>query len=299
MISLKLNNLDVQVKRHKFSDGAIGIKLEGVLPRRVEVAQIYAPLRYTDPQSLLFEVASLVDIVREINSKATVLLFLPYLPYARQDRRMVSNDALTLKVFTTFLNSLNLDAVLVFDCHSDVGVFGLNNVHHVTQDKVVSVNPLLFDINGNDSPVIVAPDAGALKKIDKVAGIFRNSGVVVMGKRRDVETGNIVGHRILESTTHIADKRCVIFDDICDGGATFISAAAALREAGAARVELFVTHGIFSRGVPNLLENGIDKVYTTDSVDFGDREQFVSDGTLKIYPCFEIARNLNLRGIVE
>jgi ribose-phosphate pyrophosphokinase len=56
--------------------------------------------------------------------------------------------------------------------------------------------------------------------------------------------------------------RCLIVDDICDGGATFVALARKLREAGAIEVSLFVTHGIFSKGKD--LE-GIDNIYTTGS----------------------------------
>lgn len=71
--------------------------------------------------------------------------------------------------------------------------------------------------------------------------------------------------RILDDVD-LTDKTVMILDDICDGGRTFIEAVKHLREAGAKRVELYVTHGIFSKGVENLLDNGIDHIYTTNSL---------------------------------
>jgi ribose-phosphate pyrophosphokinase len=54
-------------------------------------------------------------------------------------------------------------------------------------------------------------------------------------------------------------------DDLCDGGATFIGAAKCLRDAGAKFVGLVVPHGIFSRGVSHVLDNGIDHIHTSNS----------------------------------
>ena len=57
----------------------------------------------------------------------------------------------------------------------------------------------------------------------------------------------------------------LIVDDLCDAGGTFIGSAQVLRDAGARSVSLYVTHGVFSKGVENLLNNGIDAIYTTTS----------------------------------
>ena len=58
----------------------------------------------------------------------------------------------------------------------------------------------------------------------------------------------------------------LIVDDLCDAGGTFIGSAQVLRDAGARSVSLYVTHGLFSKGVGNLLEQGIDRIYTTSSL---------------------------------
>ncbi|CCJ77069.1 Ribose-phosphate pyrophosphokinase [Cronobacter muytjensii 530] len=63
----------------------------------------------------------------------------------------------------------------------------------------------------------------------------------------------------------VKDKAVLIVDDLCDAGGTFIGSAQVLRDAGARSVSLYVTHGVFSKGVENLLNNGIDQLYTTTS----------------------------------
>ena len=61
-------------------------------------------------------------------------------------------------------------------------------------------------------------------------------------------------------------KRCLLLTTSATLAAPFIGSAQVLREAGARSVSLYVTHGIFSKGVEHLLNNGIDAVYATTSL---------------------------------
>ncbi|AVJ48165.1 ribose-phosphate pyrophosphokinase [Salmonella phage SE131] len=292
MINLSVNALDVAIDTGKFSDGALRLKLSGVLPRNVESAIIRVTAD-TDPQNQFFEVACVVSVLRWINPRIRITLFMPYLPYARQDRRMVANDAFTLKVYANQLNALELDSVLVFDAHSDVGPGLIENCVNIPQNRLLQVNPWHYGLTAGDDIVIVSPDAGALKKIHGIQKVIPNIGLVVLDKERNVETGEIVGMRIVDSTLQsLEDRRCVIFDDICDGGMTFIGAATALKKAGAKSVELVVTHGIFSKGYDHLLQNGVDKIYTTDSVAFCEKPH-VDHPQVRIYNCDHLMRTLN------
>lgn len=292
MINLSVNALDVAIDTGKFSDGALRLKLSGVLPRHVESAIIRVTAD-TDPQNQFFEVACVVSVLRWINPRIRITLFMPYLPYARQDRRMVTNDAFTLKVYANQLNALELDSVLVFDAHSDVGPGLVENCVNIPQNRLLQVNPWHYGLTAGDDIVIVSPDAGALKKIHGIQKVIPNIGLVVLDKERNVETGEIVGMRIVDSTLQsLEDRRCVIFDDICDGGMTFIGAATALKKAGSKSVELVVTHGIFSKGYDHLLQNGVDKIYTTDSVAFCEKPH-VDHPQVRIYNCDHLMRTLN------
>lgn len=63
----------------------------------------------------------------------------------------------------------------------------------------------------------------------------------------------------------LTGKHCLIVDDLCDGGATFLALATKLREYGAEKVYLYVTHGIFSKKYEEL-KKVIDHIYCTNSV---------------------------------
>lgn len=290
MLRLKLNALEIPLSQGLFSDGALRLKLQGSLPRVCESASIYVT-HDRDPQNTYFEIAAVVDIVRSMNPRIKINLFMPYLPYARQDRRMEFADSFTLRLFTDNINRLELDSVLIFDSHSDVGTALLKNCVSVPQSSLIQSNPFRYELTKGEPIVVVAPDAGALKKVHGVQAALSIKDVVVLDKERDVTTGEIKGMRIVDSPfENLEGRRLVIFDDICDGGATFVGAAKALKEAGASSVELVVTHGIFGRGTDLLLNSGIDQIFTTDSVQMFQVEK--SD-KVHIFSCEHMALNLN------
>lgn len=203
-------------------------------------------------------------IDKMIPQKATTkTVIFTYLPNARYDRHMFKGDAAALKVFANLVNAMEFDAVCALDTHSNVAENLFNCFHNLPQKEVAA-----HFASDPRIDFLVAPDAGAAKKTEEAAKEV-DKPYVTMAKVRNLKTGEITGMRILDDVD-LTGKTVMILDDICDGGRTFIEAAKYLREAGASRVELYVTHGIFSKGVENLLDNGIEHIYTTNSL--GDAE---------------------------
>ena len=91
--------------------------------------------------------------------------------------------------------------------------------------------------------------------------------MVIGHKNRDPFTGEITHTSISGSTgDETKPQTHIIFDDICDGGRTFIELAKVLRRNTAHhdRIVLAVTHGLFTKGVDVVLEH-VDAIYTTNS----------------------------------
>jgi len=263
MIRVKINGVSVALNQVDFSDGAGSLNFVGTLPRNPVSSTIFAKADKSLPE-LFFEIAQAVNILRHLNNRIVIELQLPYMPYARQDRRMIRNDSFSLEVFADLLNSLNIDKVISVDVHSDVSHL-VKRLHVISQEDIMSFSWVRNTLPYGD--VLVAPDAGSLKKIEKVASVLNPAGRVTMSKIRDTSTGRIVESEIIDCSLSSLDGRdCIIVDDICDGGATFTQAAHALKEAGASKVSLWVTHGIFSRGITRLFSEGIDRIFTTDSL---------------------------------
>ncbi|PXW57523.1 ribose-phosphate pyrophosphokinase [Grimontella sp. AG753] len=260
-IALTLDNQPVEIERGVFPDGAVWLKVIGELPRFAQVMRVrVAAMRDMNDFMLL---AQLVDAVRHVTDIAVSHLELAWLPWARQDRHMVNGDSFALKVFANQLNTLNFNKVLLLDPHSDAAAAAINNSVVIAQETCLMKSENLHQAISTGKLMLVAPDAGALKKIHNVAKASGARDYAILTKERDVATGNLTGFSLVSGT--VAGKDVLIVDDLCDAGGTFIGSAQVLRDAGARSVSLYVTHGVFSKGVENLLNNGIDAIYTTTS----------------------------------
>ncbi|AUU88041.1 ribose-phosphate pyrophosphokinase [Enterobacteriaceae bacterium ENNIH3] len=260
-IALTLDNQPVEIERGVFPDGAVWLKVIGELPRFAQVMRVrVAAMRDMNDFMLL---AQLVDAVRHVTDIAVSHLELAWLPWARQDRHMVNGDSFALKVFANQLNTLNFNKVLLLDPHSDAAAAAINNSVVIAQETCLMKSENLRQAISTGKLMLVAPDAGALKKIHNVAKASGARDYAILTKERDVATGNLTGFSLVSGT--VAGKDVLIVDDLCDAGGTFIGSAQVLRDAGARSVSLYVTHGVFSKGVENLLNNGIDAIYTTTS----------------------------------
>lgn len=180
----------------------------------------------------------------------TIDLMMPYIPYARQDRVCAPGEALSLKVFADLINSQNYRSVEVWDAHSDVALALIDRVQHKKQYRFV--NPLLLT---SDHDYLVSPDAGSLKKIYEISG---GVPVIRADKTRDPETGAITGTSVYCDV--LGNKNVLIVDDICDGGRTFIELARVLKGKTYGNIDLYVTHGIFSKGL-DVFEGLVDTIY--------------------------------------
>jgi ribose-phosphate pyrophosphokinase len=190
----------------------------------------------------------------------TVDLVLPYVPYARQDRACAEGDAFSLKVFGNLLNSVGFDSVCVVDPHSDVTPAVIDNCRVISQMDIISKSDVLTNLLLNTT--IISPDAGSNKKMHSLSN-YTSKEFIRADKLRDVFTGDI--KETVVYCDNLGGNNVTIVDDICDGGRTFIELAKALKHKNCGEVNLFITHGIFSKGVENLYNNYIDKIYTTNS----------------------------------
>lgn len=250
------SRLNMKFQRFTFPAGEEHIKIEPEAPPD----KIIITSNMT-PSSDLVVTFLATDAVRAMFPSISVELLSPYFSYARQDRRMVKGEPLSVKVMADMVNSMRYAAVHVLDPHSDVTTALVNNI------KIIDNAPFVrtaWNAIEDSSKCLVSPDAGFEKKAFRLATEMNiDSKDVVYGtKKRDVATGKLSGFGF---SGNVNGRACVIVDDICDSGGTFIGLAQNLREGGAKSVHLVVSHGIFSKGVSHLLNNGIESIYTTDS----------------------------------
>lgn len=213
----------------------------------------------------VFELLQLVEVLRN-DGYEDLYLDMPYCAYSRQDRRCNYGEAFSLKVFTNILNTCKFKRVTTFDNHSDVATALIDNCHNVDVNTILFMNADQITGGLTQYDALVSPDAGANKKVYKCCSLFGKD-LIRADKVREPKTGRIVETTVYATSEQLKDKRVLIVDDICEGGRTFIELAKALKAIEpSVTIDLYVTHGFFSKGVDVMKEAGISNIITTDSV---------------------------------
>lgn len=231
-----------------------------VEPTEIAIIQPSADSIHDD----LFQLAMWNDYVVGTLTAPTAtkrVLILPYVPGARADR----GTPWGVDIYTEFINRLELDQVIIFDPHSPVVVQLLEDYHEegyltvVHSDELfnqVTMRAVLNQYNG-----IIAPDKGAVERATAMADLA-NLPVFTATKHRDEATGKLSGFAIegLDKEEGIY----LIVDDICDGGGTFLGLAEA-SGLDYGQLDLYVSHGVFSKDALFNLSLKFEYVYTTNS----------------------------------
>lgn len=197
----------------------------------------------------LLEVSNALD--RAFCNKKNLVI--PYLMGARYDRLMLKGDSVDLEVMAELINNLNFEKVYLYDVHSDSALLLIKN-------SVAISNKELVQSYTKEESILICPDAGAAKKVEKYLEWNKNlTEIVYCTKTRDLKTGNLTIN-VLEPEK-CARKKCVIIDDLCDGGGTFLGIASQIEPSS---LTLIVTHGIFSKGLVDLC-TAFEEIITSDS----------------------------------
>ena len=213
------------------------------------------------PKSLasFVEAMFLIDAIK-LQGRRIQNLILPYVPGARQDRTNPTGDVLsTAWSVASMINGRFFDQVLILDPHSPVLTDLIYDVKVYPLDRIAA--KMYPDYTG-----IIAADKGGKNRAEQFADAMGKP-IFYGSKIRDVATGKLSGFDVdvLPQGGHF-----LVVDDICDGGGTFIGLWNEIDKQNAV-ADLFVTHGIFSKGSSDLRKT-YRNVYTTDSRDIRDEQ---------------------------
>ncbi|WP_323846059.1 ribose-phosphate pyrophosphokinase [Microbulbifer magnicolonia] len=253
----------------------------------VEGADVYlVQSLYSDEHSsvddklvrLLFFVGALKDA-----GAARVTAAIPYLCYARKDRRTKLHDPLSSRYLASLLEAVGTDAVVTLDVHNQAAfenAFRCRTLHLPAQ-------PLFVDfaaarLQGDDRPLVVAsPDVGGVKRAEAFraalgARLERDIGRAFVEKYRSgdrLSGGALVGE--------VRGASVLIIDDLIAGGGTIARAAAAIDSGGAARIIALASHGQFcGTALADLARLPLEALAVTNSL-----PQAQGDGRLTIVDC--------------
>lgn len=128
----------------------------------------------------------------------------------------------------------------------------------------------------NDDFFIISPDGGSLKKIYKVCEQINFKGeIITCLKNRDTNSGKL--SNVIIPKDDFGGKKCIIIDDICSKGGTFMGLAKELKKRNAGKIYLIVSHYEGSADVKTLNDSGIERVYTTPSIGKVNSPPFVTE----------------------
>jgi len=246
-----------RAKVGRFSDGEVMVEiLENVRGRDVFVLQsICSPTNDN-----LMELLVMVDALKRA-SAGRVTAAIPYMGYARQDRRPGSARVpISAKVVANMMSSVGVDRVLTMDLHSEQ----IQGFFDIPVDNIYSGPIMLGDVwkHGFQDLAVVSPDVGGVLRARALAKQLE-ADLAIIDKRRPRPNVATVMHIIGD----VESRPCVIVDDLVDTANTLCEAAAALKERGAERVLAYCTHPVLSgKAVERIAGSVLDEVVVTDTI---------------------------------
>jgi ribose-phosphate pyrophosphokinase len=212
----------------------------------------------------LMELLVIIDALRRGSARRTTAV-IPYYGYGRQDRKSGPRTPISAKLVANLITVAGADRVLTLDLHAGQ----IQGFFDIPTDNLFAAPVLTKDLrerflgNGQTNNLtIVSPDVGGVVRARAVAKRL-DADLAIIDKRREragvSEVMNIIGE--------VSGQRCILVDDIVDSAGTLCNAAIALKEAGAAAVSAYVTHGVLSGGaVARVSASPIESLVITDSI---------------------------------
>ncbi|BET29677.1 MAG: ribose-phosphate diphosphokinase [Wolbachia endosymbiont of Ephestia elutella] len=246
----------------RFADGEVNVEVANDLRNQ----EVYIVQSLSSPvNDNLMELLLTIDAAKRSGAKR-ITAIIPYYGYSRQDRVIKNNNmqsALSAKLTANLIQTAGANSVAAIDLHS-------SQIEGFFDIPVTNLSCFEVFVNSiyKENLAIVAPDVGAIGRARAFAKILEekhklDNDIVVVDKYREKagtsEVMNVIGE--------VANKNCVIVDDIVDSGGTLCNAALALKNRGAKSVVSCITHGILSgNAVEKISSSSLDKLVITDTV---------------------------------
>lgn len=249
----------VKIRVKRFPDGEFYVKFEeNVAGENLLIVQSLYP-----PQdSHLMELFLILHTARELGAE-TIRIFAPYLAYSRQDKRYLEGECLSAAMIAEIIEELGADALYTVDVHNE----NVLKMYKIPIYNLTASGELAryFAKKGLENPLVIAPDDEDLaKKRAKYAAKILNTEWDALEKRRDRYTGEIT---TFTKDLNVRGRDALIIDDIISTGKTVANAAKILKNQGAKRVFVGVSHALLlGDSIRIIMESGVEEIVGTDSV---------------------------------
>lgn len=211
---------------------------------------------------LLFFAGSLRDA-----SAGRLTAVIPYLCYARKDRKTKSRDPVTTRYVAQLLEAVGVERVLTLDVHN---LAAFQNAFRCLTDHLEAQGLFVHHLAPrlrDEQVVVVSPDVGGIKRAEalRLALNIRLASEAASGFMEKHRSSGVVSGETL--VADVDDRVVVIVDDLISTGGTIARTAEACHRRGARKVYAVASHGLFVRNAPRLLDQaGLEELVVTDSV---------------------------------
>jgi ribose-phosphate pyrophosphokinase len=247
-----------QADREVFPNGEIYVRFsESVRGADCFVIQSHCPpLNHHIMEQLV-----MLDALERASAKRLTAV-IPFLAYARQDRKSRPREPITARLVSDLFVTAGADRLVSMDLHSQqIQGFVTKPYDHLTALPVF-IDHLRSHVEG--PTVVVSPDTGRVKEASKYARATE-SDVAFIHKRRSVSKHGVVA--ALQVVGDVEGKHAIIVDDIIDTAGTVVAAAELLKERGALSVRAIATHGVLSSPAAERIRNApIEEIVITNTL---------------------------------
>ncbi len=242
----------------RFSDGEIMVEIgENIRGKDVFIVQ---PTCKPSNRNLM-ELLIMADAIWRASAER-ITAVIPYMGYARQDRRVRSARVpIAAKVVANMLNSIGLDRVLTIDLHAEQ----IQGFFDILVDNVYASPLLIADIwrQKYENLIVVSPDVGGVVRARAIAKQLDDADLAIIDKRRP--KANVA--KVMHIIGDVKDRNCVLVDDMVDTAGTLCEAASALKDHGATSVSAYITHPVLSgEALSRIQQSGLDELVVTDTI---------------------------------
>jgi len=254
---LDINLTPALVKR--FADQEISVEIQ----ENIRGSDVFVVQSTSAPANdNLMELLLALDALRRASCRR-VTAVIPYFGYARQDRKSGPRTPISAKLVANLITQAGAHRVLTMDLHAGQ----IQGFFDIPVDNLYAAPLFARDIKNQFADrnlIVVSPDVGGVVRARALASRL-GCDLAIIDKRREragqSEVMNVIGQ--------VADRDCILIDDIVDSGGTLVNAAKALRDQGATGVSVYVTHGVLSgSAVQKITDSVIDSLTITDSIKF-------------------------------
>ncbi len=237
-----------------FPDGEQYLRLPEILDKEICIAQSL----YPEQDRKIIELYLAIEAVRGLD-KGVKALILPYVAYARQDKRFLLGEPISINALYQGLKMYGISTIIAIDIHSTEAFSKLGF-------RLINILPHLFMAKYAENKIefVIAPDKGALHRAQNVAEGL-GVGLDHLDKYRDRITGEIgINTKELE----VYGKTVAIVDDIISTGGTLAKAVDKLYSAGAKNVIAIVPHAFLSnKSIENLERVGLRELIISNTIE--------------------------------